>query len=54
MRIYQSREYLGSALKLRCSNNPRGRVIYRWEHKEILEEMRKRVESNKDKVEMRQ
>lgn len=54
MRLYQGQECLGCALKARCTGNPQGHIISRWEHEEILEEMRQRVASNRTKVKMRQ
>jgi O-glycosyl hydrolase len=36
-----------------CTRNKYGRIIYRWEHKEILEDMRRRVIREKKKVKMR-
>ena len=54
MKIYQGQGCMGCVLKARCSSNPQGRIISRWEYEEILEEMRQRVESNKKKVKMRQ
>ena len=40
--------------KSKCTRNLRGRIIYRWENEEILEEMKKRIEGNKDKIKERQ
>lgn len=41
-------------LKPRCTRNKNGRTIYRWEHEEILEQMRERVENNRDMIKKRQ
>jgi hypothetical protein len=38
--------------KPKCTRNPGGRII-RWENEEILEEMKKRIEGNKDKIKER-
>lgn len=54
MRIYQGEGCENCSSKSICSSNPRGRIISRWEHEEILEDMRDRVERNKKKVKMRQ
>lgn len=54
MRLYRSTMCVHCQFKPKCTRNPRGRIIYRWEHEEILEEMRRHVEDNKDKVKMRQ
>ena len=39
MRIYKTKECKDCPYKGRCTRNPKGRIIYRWEHEEILEEM---------------
>lgn len=54
MRLYQSKQCQGCQLRPQCTRNKKGRIIYRWEHEEVLEDMRQRVESNRDKVKMRQ
>jgi len=54
MKIYQSQGCWGCELRAKCTNNPNGRTILRWEHEEILEDMRARVKSNREKVRMRQ
>lgn len=54
MRIYQGERCGSCSFKAICSSNPKGRLISRWEHEEILEDMRNRVKSNKKKVKMRQ
>ena len=54
MKIYQDQKCLGCAVKAQCTTNSRGRTISRWEHEEILEDMRDRVASQRDKVKMRQ
>lgn len=54
MRMYKNGECLSCPLMPKCTRNPRGRVIYRWEHEGIIEEMRERVRREKEKVKMRQ
>ena len=54
MKIYQGQECWCCETKAKCTNNPNGRIISRWEHEEILEAMRARVKSNRQKVRMRQ
>jgi len=54
MRLYQSKECQGCQLRPQCTRNRKGRIIYRWEHEGVLEDMRQRVESNRDKAKMRQ
>jgi transposase len=38
----------------KCTKSKRGRIIERWEHEEIMEEMEKRVKENQDKYRKRQ
>ena len=54
MRIYKGEDCPGCCLKDKCIRNGKRRVIYRWEHEDILEEMGKRVQADKEKVRMRQ
>lgn len=54
MRLYKSEECLNCPLRHKCTRNRRGKIIYRWEHEEVLEEMRERVNREKEKVKMRQ
>lgn len=53
-RLYKSRECRGCQSKELCTRQRSGRFIYRWEHEEVLEEMKKRVEEEKEKVKRRQ
>ena len=54
MRLYKSKDCLRCEFMDRCTRNKKGRIIYRWEHEKILEEMRKRVGDNKDLIKKRQ
>jgi transposase len=54
MRLYKSGDCAGCNAKGKCTINNKGRIIYRWEHEEILEDMRHRVKANGAKVKMRQ
>jgi len=54
MRLYKGEDCQGCQAKGRCTRNSRGRIIYRWEHEDILEGMRRRVQADKEKVKMRQ
>jgi hypothetical protein len=54
MKIYQGQGCSGCVFRARCSSNPQGRIISRWEHEDILEAMRARVKGNRQKVRMRQ
>ncbi len=54
MRIYKNKDCVGCEFMHKCTRNKRGRIIYRWEHEEILEDMHKRVQDNKEMVRKRQ
>lgn len=54
MKLYKSRECMECKSKRLCTKNKNGRIIYRWEHEEILEDMRRQIKLNKDKVKRRQ
>lgn len=54
MRLYKSEGCLNCPAKAKCTRNQQGRIIYRWEHEKVLEEMKNRVQANKEKVKMRQ
>ena len=54
MRIYKGEGCPGCRLRDKCIRNGKRRVIYRWEHENILEEMGKRVQADKEKVRVRQ
>lgn len=54
MKLYKSKECVGCQLRCKCTKNKIGRVIYRWEHEDILEDMRRRVEENPGKMKKRQ
>ena len=53
MMIYKSRECISCKMMGLCTRNKYGRIIYRWEHEDILEDMRGRVIREKEKVKMR-
>lgn len=54
IRLYKTGSCPGCHLQEKCSINPKGRTINRWEHEELLEEMQTRVKENADKVRTRQ
>jgi hypothetical protein len=54
LKLYKTNKCLGCQFKNKCTKNPNGKIIYRWEHEEILEEMRERVRNNKDIMKKRQ
>ena len=54
MSVYKSKECTVCKSKELCTKQNKGRVIYRWEYEEVLEDMRKRVKLNRDKVKKRQ
>ena len=43
MMLYRTTKCNGCPFRSRCTNNKRGRIIYRWVHEEILDEMRARL-----------
>lgn len=53
-RGYKGKDCQGCQVKDRCTRNSKGRTLYRWEHEDILEEMRRQVQADKEKVKMRQ
>jgi hypothetical protein len=53
MKEYRSDSCSSCECKSKCTRNKKGRVIFRWEHEEILDDMRKRVKENKDVVKKR-
>lgn len=54
MELYKSEDCKSCRIKKECTKNKLGRVIYRWEHEEVLEDMRKRMQRDKGKYKMRQ
>jgi transposase len=53
MKEYRSDSCSSCECKSKCTRNKNGRVIFRWEHEVILDEMRERVKKNKDVVKKR-
>lgn len=47
MKLYKSEDCKSCNIKTKCIRNKLGRTIYRWEHEEVLEDMKRRIESNK-------
>lgn len=54
MKVYRNEICRNCNIKRECTNSKQGRVIYRWEHEEVLEDMKKRMQGNKEKYRMRQ
>lgn len=54
MKIYKSEDCKCCDIKKRCTRNKQGKIIYRWEHEDILEDMKERVKNEWDKVKSRQ
>lgn len=52
--LYRTKACNGCSKRDKCTKNKQGRVIYRWEHEEILEKMRKRLKEEKIKYKSRQ
>ena len=53
MKLYKSKYCKRCPILTRCTRNKQGRIIYRWEHEEVLEEMRERVRRKPDTIAMR-
>lgn len=53
-KIYQGKSCNNCDLKSKCTKNNKGRMVERWEHEEILEEMTLRLKINKEKYKKRQ
>lgn len=53
MKLYQTNGCSSCELRNKCTQNKDGRIIYRWEDEEILEEMRERVKRDHAKVKRR-
>ncbi|MFH1014293.1 MAG: transposase, partial [Thermoplasmatota archaeon] len=53
MKEYRSDSCSSCESKSKCTRKKNGRIIFRWEHEEILDDMRKRVKENKDVVKKR-
>ena len=52
-RLYKTEECLNCQFKEKCMTNKNGRTIYRWEHEQVLDDLRTRVQTNKEKVKKR-
>ena len=53
MKEYKSDSCSSCKDKSKCTRNKKGRVIFRWEHEGILDNMRKRVRETKDVIKKR-
>lgn len=51
--VYRTEACFSCPLMVRCTKNKHGRVIIRWEHQEIIDEMRKRMKREPSKFEAR-
>ena len=54
MRRYRSGDCSRCDVREKCTKDKRGRAIYRWEHEDILEVMRQRLQAESEKVKSRQ
>lgn len=52
-RLYRSDECNSCRFRSKCTSNKRGRILTRWEHEDVLDDMRKRIVENIDKVKKR-
>src|SRR4030066_918892 len=53
MKEYRSESCSTCEFKSKCTQSKKGRVIFRWEHEKILDDMRKRVKDDKEVVKNR-
>jgi transposase len=53
MREYKSNSCNTCEFKSKCTSNKNGRVIFRWEHEKVLEDMRERVKNDPDIIRKR-
>lgn len=53
MKLYKTTSCNGCELRNKCTHSIEGRVIYRWKHEELIEEMRERVKTEHEKVKKR-
>lgn len=53
IREYKSNSCSTCEFKSKCTSNKNGRVIFRWEHERVLEDMRERVKNNPDIIRKR-
>jgi transposase len=53
MRFYKSKGCMSCKVRGLCTRDKEGRIMTRWEHEGILEEMRERVKQEKEKVKLR-
>lgn len=53
-KLYKSEDCKNCRTKAECTKSKHGRVIYRWEHEEVLEDMKDRMKKNKGKYRTRQ
>lgn len=54
MKVYRGEDCKSCNVKTKCTKSKLGRVIYRWEHEEVLEDMKRRIKENKEKYRIRQ
>jgi len=53
MKEYKNNSCNTCEFKSKCTSNKNGRVIFRWEHEKVLEDMRERVKNNPDIIRKR-
>lgn len=53
MKEYRSESCSACECKSKCTQSKKGRVIFRWEHEDVLDDMRQRVEDDKEVVKKR-
>jgi transposase len=53
-KIYQGKTCNDCPIRIKCTKNKKGRMVERWEHEEIMEEMEIRLKLNQEKYKKRQ
>ena len=53
IRFYKCKDCKKCEKRILCTKNMNGRIIYRWEHEHIIEDVREMVKKNKEKVKLR-
>lgn len=53
IKFYKTKACKNCEIRSQCTNNKTGREIQRWEHEDILEEMKKRLKENVGKYFLR-
>jgi transposase len=53
IKLYNCNKVINCPMKGKCTTSKRGRYIYRWEHEDIIDEMKEKMSKEKEKVKKR-